>query len=204
MTNSTLGIYMSDIILASSSRYRASLLSRLGLTFTTFIPNIDETALSGETPVATAERLSLTKAFEISQKHLNIPVIGADQVADLDGQPINKPDSFEEAYSQLTRQSGKKVLFHSGLAVVMHNEQGLVNQYSCVNTTSVAFKPLNAAQIRSYLSLEDSLDCAGSFKVEGLGISLFESVENNDPTSLMGLPMIDLCKILRKFSINLP
>jgi len=195
---------MSDIILASSSRYRASLLSRLGLTFTTFIPNIDETALSGETPVATAERLSLTKAFEISQKHLNIPVIGADQVADLDGQPINKPDSFEEAYSQLTRQSGKKVLFHSGLAVVMHNEQGLVNQYSCVNTTSVAFKPLNAAQIRSYLSLEDSLDCAGSFKVEGLGISLFESVENNDPTSLMGLPMIDLCKILRKFSINLP
>lgn len=195
---------MSDIILASSSRYRASLLSRLGLTFTTFIPNIDETALSGETPVATAERLSLTKAFEISQKHLNVPVIGADQVADLDGQPINKPDSFEEAYSQLTRQSGEKVLFHSGLAVVMHNEQGLVNQYSCVNTTSVAFKPLNAAQIRSYLSLEDSLDCAGSFKVEGLGISLFESVENNDPTSLMGLPMIDLCKILRKFSINLP
>ena len=195
---------MSDIILASSSRYRASLLSRLGLTFTTFIPNIDETALLGETPVATAERLSLTKALEISQKHLNFPVIGADQVAELDGQPINKPDSFEEAYSQLTRQSGKKVLFHSGLAVVMHNEKGLVNQYSCVNTTSVAFKPLNAAQIRSYLSLEDSLDCAGSFKVEGLGISLFESVENNDPTSLMGLPMIDLCKILRKFSINLP
>ena len=195
---------MSDIILASSSKYRALLLSRLGLPFKTFIPDIDETALSGESPAATAERLSLSKALEISQKHLNVPVIGADQVADLDGQPINKPSSFEEAYSQLARQSGKKVLFHSGLAVVLHNEKGLVNQYSCVNTTSVAFRPLDDAQIRSYLSLENSLDCAGSFKVEGLGISLFESVENNDPTSLMGLPTIDLCKILRRFDIEIP
>lgn len=195
---------MSDIILASSSKYRALLLSRLGLPFKTFIPNIDETALSDESPVATAERLSLSKALAISQKHLNVPVIGADQVADLDGQPINKPGSFGEAYSQLVRQSGKKVLFHSGLAVVLHNEKGLVNKYSCVNTTSVTFRPLDDAQIRSYLSLEDSLDCAGSFKVEGLGISLFESIENNDPTSLMGLPTIDLCKILRRFDIKIP
>jgi septum formation protein len=85
----------------------------------------------------------------------------------------------------------------------MQDKKGIVKQYSCVNTTSVTFKPLSNQQIQSYLSLEDSLDCAGSFKVEGLGISLFESVENNDPTALTGLPLIDLCKILRKFDINI-
>jgi septum formation protein len=194
---------MPDIILASSSGYRASLLSRLGLTFTVAAPNINETPLTHESPAVTAERLSLKKALEISQIHLNIPIIGADQVAELDGEHINKPGSYDEALSQLTRQSGKRVLFHSGVAVVMQDKKGIVKQYSCVNTTSVTFKPLSNQQIQSYLSLEDSLDCAGSFKVEGLGISLFESVENNDPTALTGLPLIDLCKILRKFDINI-
>ena len=202
--NSPIGNHMSDIILASSSKYRASLLSRLGLPFITVSPNIDETALKQESPVATAERLSLKKASEISKKYLNVPVIGADQVAELDGQPINKPNSFEQAYSQLTRQSGKKVLFHSGIAVVFRNDQGRVHQYSGVNTTTVKFRTLNNEQIRSYLSKEDSLDCAGSFKVEGLGVSLFKSIENDDPTSLMGLPMIDLCKMLRLFDIDIP
>jgi septum formation protein len=194
---------MSQIILASTSEYRRSLLSRLSLKFTCVAPQTDEYALPDEAPTGTAIRLAESKACSIAKRYPEAVVIGADQIADLEGKPINKPVSHDRAVAQLLFQSGKLVKFHSAIAVAQMDPSGELLHKSCINTTDVHFKDLNESQIQAYLATEKPYDCAGSFKVEGLGISLFESVKTTDPTSLVGLPLIDLCKLLTHFNIDI-
>jgi septum formation protein len=180
---------LSNLVLASSSSYRKSLLERLAIDFSCCSPNIDESALAAESAPQLAERLALEKARAVADKFPNAVVIGADQVAEVNG-------------ALLTAQSGQLVLFHSGLAVIQIQPDGQIQQHSLVNTTEVEFRSLTMAQIDHYLISEQPYDCAGSFKAEGLGISLFSAVRSNDPTSLIGLPLIDLCSILPQFSIK--
>lgn len=194
---------MSNLILASSSSYRKSLLHRLNIEFSCSSPDVDESALAGEPAMALAERLALVKAQTVASKFPNTVVIGADQVAELNGTILGKPGNHQQAVKQLTAQAGQSVLFHSGLAVVRIQADGEMQQHSLINTTEVTFRPLSKAQIEQYLLTEQPYDCAGSFKAEGLGISLFTAVNSNDPTSLIGLPLMDLCSVLPQFSINI-
>ncbi len=158
--------------------------------------------MAAESAPQLAERLALEKARAVADKFPNAVVIGADQVAEVNGALLNKPFTHEQAVAQLTAQSGQLVLFHSGLAVIQIQPDGQIQQHSLVNTTEVEFRSLTMAQIDHYLISEQPYDCAGSFKAEGLGISLFSAVRSNDPTSLIGLPLIDLCSILPQFSIK--
>ena len=193
---------MSNLILASSSSYRKSLLQRLNIEFSCSSPDVDESALAGEPATALAERLALVKAQTVASQFPNTVVVGADQVAELNGTILGKPGNHQQAVKQLTAQAGKRVLFHSGLAIVRIQADGEMQQHSLINTTEVTFRPLSQKQIEQYLLTEQPYDCAGSFKAEGLGISLFTSIKSNDPTSLIGLPLIDLCSALPQFSIN--
>ena len=194
---------MSNLILASSSSYRKSLLQRLNIEFSCSSPDVDESALAGESAAALAERLALEKAQAIANQFPNAVVIGADQVAELNGTILDKPGNHHQAVTQLTAQSGQRVLFHSGIAIVRLQADGEMQQYSLINTTEVTFRPLSQRQIEQYLVTEQPYDCAGSFKAEGLGISLFTAINSNDPTSLIGLPLIDLCSVLPQFSISI-
>jgi len=196
---------MNSLVLASSSSYRKALLERLQLPFTCYTPNIDERALDGEKAVDMAQRLSVEKARAVAEKFPGAIIIGSDQVAELvetlpggtrRNSIIGKPGNHQRAVEQLTAQSGQTVYFHSGLAVI---GQGL--EKSLVNTTEVDFRALSATEIESYLRREKPYDCAGSFKAESLGISLFENVTSDDPSSLIGLPLIELCRLLRQFDI---
>lgn len=198
---------MHRLVLASSSSYRKALLERLQLPFSCCSPNVDETALRGEAAIGLAHRLSLEKAREVAKKYPDSVVIGSDQVAELveilpGGKQSNtilgKPGSHRQATAQLTAQSGQKVYFHSGLTVI-----GQGREKSLVNTTEVNFRALSTQEIETYLSREKPYDCAGSFKAESLGISLFESVVSDDPSSLIGLPLIDLCRLLRQFDVEI-
>jgi len=193
---------MSNLVLASSSTYRKSLLERLAIEFSCCSPNIDESALAVESAPQLTERLALEKARAVADRFPNAVVIGADQTAEVNGALLNKPLTHEQAVAQLSAQSGQQVLFHSGLAVIQIEPNGQLKQHSLVNTTEVEFRSLTFAQIERYLTSEQPYDCAGSFKAEGLGISLFSAVRSNDPTSLIGLPLIDLCSILPQFSIK--
>lgn len=194
---------MSNLILASSSSYRKSLLQRLNIEFSCSSPDVDESALAGEPATALAERLALVKAQTVASQFPNTVVVGADQVAELNGTILGKPVNHQQAVKQLTAQAGKRVLFHSGLAIVRIQADGEMQQHSLINTTEVTFRPLSQKQIEQYLLTEQPYDCAGSFKAEGLGISLFTAINSNDPTSLIGLPLIDLCSALPQFSINI-
>lgn len=194
---------MSNLILASSSSYRKSLLQRLNIAFSCSSPDIDESALAGEPATALAERLALVKAQTIASMFPNTVVIGADQVAELNGTILGKPGNHQQAVKQLTAQAGQRVLFHSGLAIVRVQADGEVQQHSSINTTEVTFRSLTQAQIETYLAVEQPYDCAGSFKAEGLGISLFTAINSKDPTSLIGLSLIDLCSMLERFSIEI-
>ena len=194
---------MSNLILASSSSYRKSLLQRLNIEFSCSSSDVDESALAGEPATALAERLALVKAQTVASQFPNTVVVGADQVAELNGTILGKPGNHQQAVKQLTAQAGKRVLFHSGLAIVRIQADGEMQQHSLINTTEVTFRPLSQKQIEQYLLNEQPYDCAGSFKVEGLGISLFTAINSNDPTSLIGLPLIDLCSALPQFSINI-
>lgn len=194
---------MSNLILASSSSYRKSLLQRLNIEFSCSSPDVDESALAGEPATALAERLALVKAQTVASQFPNTVVVGADQVAELNGTILGKPGNHQQAVKQLTAQAGKRVLFHSGLAIVRIQADGEMQQHSLINTTEVTFRPLSQKQIEQYLLTEQPYDCAGSFKAEGLGISLFTAIKSNDPTSLIGLPLIDLCSALPQFSINI-
>lgn len=185
------------LILGSSSRYRRDLLQRLGLPFTTHAPNVDERPRTGEAPRDTALRLSALKASAVRASHPQAVVIASDQVADCDGQAINKPGNYQAAFHQLQRLQGRQVRFHTGLCVQRGDHQAL----DCV-TTTVQFLPLTDTQIRNYLQREPAFDCAGSAKVEGLGISLLASVQDDDPTALIGLPLIRLTAMLREFGID--
>ena len=172
------------------------------LPFSVEYPKVEECAIGNELPRQTAERLAREKAYCIAEKHHGSIVIGADQVADLNGYPINKPGTHDLAVKQLKRQSGNEVFFHSGLAMVRYTSTGDCEHFSCVNTTKVIFRQLSDDEIEGYLRTEEPYDCAGSFKAEGLGISLFTSIISSDPSSLIGLPLIDLCSLLANFKVK--
>ena len=188
-----------EIVLASGSSYRAELLHRLGLTFTRHSPDIDEQAQAGESPSELALRLAQEKALAIAAHHPKALVIGSDQVASLKGEPLGKPGTVKRACEQLAACSGESVTFYTGLCVT-----GLGQTDSLVDTYTVTFRQLSASQIKRYVEKELPLDCAGSFKMEGLGISLFEKLEGNDPNTLIGFPLINLTTLLNKRGITIP
>ena len=188
------------LILGSTSRYRRELLERLRIPFEVEKPEVDETALPGETPVEIAVRLALAKAYAVAKRFPKAVVIGSDQVADLDGQPIGKPGTHERAVSQLRSMSGKTVVFQTAVAVVCEETGFVAQQLAAV---SVRFRELGDAEIERYLRLEEPYDCAGSAKSEGLGISLLEAIDSDDPTALVGLPLIRTAAMLRQAGMDL-
>jgi septum formation protein len=187
------------LILASTSRYRCELLERLRLPFTMVSPQVDETPHGGEAPASLAVRLGLEKARAVAVRHPGAVVIGSDQVADLDGTAIGKPGDHERATHQLRRMSGKQVLFHTAVAVV-HVAKGV--ERALLATVTVRFRQLNDTDIERYLRAEQPYDCAGSAKSETLGIALLASIESDDPTALVGLPLIRTCELLRQAGID--
>ena len=187
-------ILKTKIILASTSRYRAELLQRLGFPFATASPETDESPLSAEKPAATALRLSIAKAQNVARRCPDALIIGADQVADHAGNPIGKPGSVERAREQLQAMRGQTLVFHSGLALV-NSASGRVQ--SQVVSTTVRYRDYSDKEIEQYLAREDALDCAGSAKSEGLGIALVASMQSDDPTALIGLSLIAVVAMLR-------
>ena len=185
------------LILASSSPYRRELLSRLRLPFTAVSPDIDETPRPGEAPAALALRLSVEKARAVAARHPGAVVIWSDQVATVDGQPIGKPGNFERAREQLARLSGREVEFHSALAVT---DGARVESADVV--TVCRFRALPPASIDAYLRAEAPFDTAGSAKAESLGIALMESIRSDDPTAIIGLPLIALTGMLASFGLD--
>jgi len=185
------------LILASTSPYRRELLARLQLPFNVIAPEVDETPLAGETPEALALRLALAKAQAVVSHHPGSIVIGADQVATVDGEAIGKPGSHAAARAQLQRLSGRTVAFHSALAVT----DG-VRAASRNVVTECRFRDLSDAAIESYLLREQPYDTAGSAKAEGLGIALMASMKSDDPTAIIGLPLIALTTLLVEFGLS--
>lgn len=185
------------LILASTSRYRRELLSRLGLPFEAIAPDVDEAALPGEAPAALAERLALAKARAVAALHPGAVVIGSDQVADLDGESIGKPGTHEHAVAQLQRMSGRQVIFQTAVAVVAPGLAAIERA-----EVRVRFRTLTEAAIDRYLRADTPYDCAGSAKVESLGVALLEAVESDDPTALVGLPLIRTCALLRRAGLD--
>ncbi|MCU7373324.1 Maf family nucleotide pyrophosphatase [Paucibacter sp. O1-1] len=188
------------LILGSSSPYRQELLHRLRIPFDVVSPDIDETALPGEAPAALAKRLALAKAQAVARQHPEAIVIGSDQVADLHGQALGKPGTHERARDQLHAMSGQQVVFHTALAVVCAAQDFAAQDLAPVQ---VRFRTLSIAEIENYLRAEQPYDCAGSAKAEGLGIALLSSIESDDPTALIGLPLIRTCRLLRQAGIEL-
>ena len=188
------------LILGSTSRYRKELLTRLRIPFETASPDVDETPHSNESPKDLALRLALAKARAVALKYPEAVVIGSDQVADLEGTPLGKPVNHANAILQLQRMRGKTVIFQTALSVV------------CIATgfertdlaeVKVKFRNLSDAEIESYLRAEEPYDCAGSAKSEGLGIALLDAIDNDDPTALIGLPLIRTCQMLREAGVKL-
>lgn len=182
------------LVLGSTSRYRRELLERLRLPFDVAAPQVDETPAPGEAPRELALRLALAKARAVAALRPEAVVIGSDQVADLEGQPIGKPGKHERAVEQLRRMSGRSVVFHTAVAVVRP-----VTGFERVDLApvTVRFRTLDDREIEAYLRAEQPYDCAGSAKSEGLGIALLEAIESDDPTALVGLPLIRTCALLR-------
>lgn len=190
---------MTNLILASTSPYRRSLLKRLRLPFKCQSPDADETPLTNEAPEDLVYRLALAKARAVSRVNQAATVIGSDQVASLDGEILGKPGNHSAATGQLRACSGRQVNFYTGLAVV--NENSGFQQVH-VEPFTVVFRDLSDAMIDNYLHLEQPYDCAGSFKCEGLGIALFSRLHGDDPTALEGLPLISLASMLDAAGIN--
>ncbi len=192
---------MPRLTLASTSRYRRELLERLRLPFAVACPEVDETALPGETPLALAIRLAEAKAQAVARTLTGDSwALGSDQVADLDGRPLGKPGGREAAIAQLRAMSGGMVRFHTALCLAHADGRTL----AAIDLTEVRFRALADAEIERYVDAEQPFDCAGSFKSEGLGIALFESIDNRDPTALIGLPLIATCTLLRQAGFPLP
>ena len=187
------------LILASTSRYRRELLSRLHLPFDVRAPDVDETPAPSEQPAALARRLATAKAQVISTQAPDAVVIGSDQVADLDGICIGKPGNHARATAQLKSMSGRSVVFHTAVAVLAGTRGYARTEVVSVN---VRFRTLTDAEIEHYLRLEQPYDCAGSAKCETLGIALLEAIESDDPTALVGLPLIRTCELLREAGID--
>ena len=188
------------LILGSTSRYRRELLQRLRVPFDVVSPDVDETPLPGEAPQALATRLALAKAKAVAALHPNAVVIGSDQVADLNGEPLGKPGTHERAVVQLQRMRGQTVVFQTAVSVVC-NESGF--EQTELAQIKVRFRELSDAEIEAYLRAEEPYDCAGSAKSEGLGIALLDAIDNDDPTALIGLPMIRTARLLRAAGIDL-
>ena len=187
------------LILGSTSVYRRELLARLRLPFEVHAPHVDETPLPGETPAALAQRLALAKAHAVARLHPEAVVIGSDQVADLDGQPIGKPGTHERAVAQLRSMSGRSVVFQTAVAVVCARSAYVGTALAPVK---VRFRELSDEEIELYLRAEQPYDCAGSAKSETLGIALLDAIESDDPTALVGLPLIRTCALLRAAGID--
>jgi septum formation protein len=188
---------MPRLILASTSPYRRELLSRLRVPFDVIAPGVDEAARPGETPARLARRLAAAKACAVASQHPTAVVIGSDQVAELDGDAIGKPGTHERAVEQLRRMSGRAVVFHTAVAVA--RPAGLAEALVPV---MVRFRTLGAADIERYLRAETPYDCAGSARSEGLGVALLEAIESDDPTALVGLPLIRTCALLRAAGLD--
>lgn len=185
------------IILASSSPYRRQQLSQLGMSFECVSPDLDETPLPGEPPQQLAARLAAAKAAKVLKTHPNAVVIGSDQVAELHGQILGKPLTVSKAIQQLSACSNNSVTFFTG-ACVANAKQSL----NSMESTKVKFRPLSTAEIHNYINREPALDCAGSFKCEGLGIALFESIQSSDPSALIGLPLISVAQMLARLGLS--
>jgi septum formation protein len=188
-----------ELILASTSRYRRELLSRLKLPFRVVSPEVDETPRDGELPADLARRLALAKAKAVSMDHPSAVVIGSDQVADLDGAPVGKPGTHERALAQLRSMSGRSVVFQTAVAVVC-TERGFSGE--ALVPVRVRFRELTEQEIEHYLRAEQPYDCAGSAKSESLGIALLDAIESDDPTALVGLPLIRTSALLRRAGID--
>ncbi|KKW69244.1 septum formation inhibitor Maf [Lampropedia cohaerens] len=189
------------LILGSTSRYRRQLLARLGLPFEAIAPDVDETPQPQEAPAALAQRLALAKAQEVAARYPDAVVIGSDQVADLAGQPLGKPGSHVRAVAQLRQMRGQTVVFHTAVALVWQARGLALQDIAQVRTR---FRALDDAEIERYLLAEQPYDCAGSAKSEGLGISLLDAIDNDDPTALIGLPLIRTCRLLRQAGLQIP
>lgn len=189
------------IILASSSPYRKELLSRILKDFDAISPDIDETPFPDEEPIELVARLAQQKALAIAVNHPDALVIGSDQVCVLNNQILGKPGTMAKAIEQLKACSGQTVTFYTSLCVTNANETA---QNTTVVATKVQFRQLSDTEIINYLEKEQPLDCAGSFKCEGLGIVLFEAIESKDPTALIGLPLIALATKLRESGVQFP
>lgn len=191
------------LILASSSRYRHELLSRLQLPFEVLVPDIDETPIANETPTMTALRLARAKAQAIATLAPDALVIGSDQVATLDDLQIGKPGNFENALLQLQKMRGRRVIFHTALCLWDGRQNTPENQVQVEDIqTSVTFRNLPDEELSAYLHIEQPYDCAGSAKNEGLGITIIEKIESTDPTALTGLPLIALTTMLRRAGVS--
>jgi septum formation protein len=188
------------LILASSSAYRQQLLERLRYPFLAISPQVDETPHPNEAPAQLAQRLALAKAQAVAVHHPEAVVIGSDQVADLHGQPLGKPGNHAKAVAQLMQMSGQTVVFQTAVAVVRLSTGFLAQDTA---TVKVTFRALSATQIENYLRAETPYDCAGSAKSEGLGIALIERIDNDDPTALIGLPLIRTCQMIAGAGIAL-
>jgi len=188
------------LILGSTSRYRKELLTRLRIPFETASPDVDETPHSNESPKDLALRLALAKARAVALKYPEAVVIGSDQVADLEGTPLGKPGNHANAILQLQRMRGKTVIFQTALSVVC-----IATGYERTDLAevNVKFRDLSDAEIETYLRAEEPYDCAGSAKSEGLGIALLDAIVNDDPTALIGLPLIKTCQMLREAGMKL-
>ncbi len=188
-----------ELILASTSRYRAELLARLRLPFAIESPGIAEDARAGEPPAELARRLAADKAIAVAQRHPDAIVIGSDQVAELDGQPVGKPHTHDRAVAQLRAMSGRRVVFHTAVCVARHGS-GYCRTLQAPVT--VVFRFLHDDEIEHYLQIEQPYDCAGSAKCETLGIALLAAIESDDPTALVGLPLIRTCELLREAGLD--
>jgi septum formation protein len=188
-----------QLILGSTSPYRRELMQRLRIPFDVVAPEVDETPLPGETPRDMACRLALAKAQAVAALHPKAVVIGSDQVADLAGEPLGKPGNHARATLQLQRMSGKTVIFQTAVAVVCAQTHFAQLELAAVK---VKFRHLTAHEIEAYLLAEQPYDCAGSAKSEGLGIALLESIDNDDPTALVGLPLIRTCQMIRAAGVK--
>ncbi|RXJ74899.1 septum formation inhibitor Maf [Veronia nyctiphanis] len=188
-----------SLILASGSKYRAELLGKLSLPFTTHSPDIDETPLKNESAQTLVKRLAETKARACEDVSSNALIIGSDQVCVIDGLILGKPHTDEKAIKQLLAASGKKVTFYTGLCLYNTSSQ---RAHLDVEAFHVHFRFLSQEEIETYVKLEQPLDCAGSFKSEGLGISLFERLEGRDPNTLIGLPLIRLLEMLKDEGVS--